>query len=73
MGMYAYVIADTTKCLKLMPMYSKPYMLRGKAHAKIGKLREAVRDIKKAIRLKPIYTEAANRLLEKIYQGRNDF
>jgi tetratricopeptide (TPR) repeat protein len=72
LGQYELALRDLTNSLKIIPNYNKARVYRAYTYAKIGMMKDAIKDAKLAIKAKN-HAVMAQQLLEKIYSGRSDF
>jgi len=63
MNQYALAIRDYTDCLTLMPNYDRVFFMRGKAYGKLGMIKEAAIDLKRAAELNKAYRPAVRDIL----------
>ena len=68
-GNYDLALKAFSEAVKLDPSFVKAYIGRGSIYAKLGKLKEAVMDIDKALELDP-YDNDLKILKEKLIEGK---
>jgi tetratricopeptide (TPR) repeat protein len=73
LGLYKNSISDLTLSLKLLPGYSKAFMERAKAYAKLGELAKAKSDLQSAVKYGPKFENAARELWEKFLTGDTNY
>jgi len=66
-------IGDFNTAIKLTPRYSKAYISRAKAYAKLGRTDLAMADLQTCMKMSPKMSGAVKRLMMKIAKGEQDF